>query len=721
MLIHKIRLVIAMVLCSSVLATVDVSEAQNLATVVVQVSDTNGAAVENAQAELVNPVTGVSVSAASNGAGALQFGSVAPGHYLLTVQAPGFAVYHAETDIGLGQSSVLDVHLTLSSTLETITVSAEDYPVYNAIVSPNAGVRPLKLLAGKKTSMRFYIGPQDAKNALSVDLWTVNPKILARKGILPLTVTMTCLPCENHRTQSQAITYSGKERRSSEARFYFVPQHYHSAGGMDDPIITIAITSKGQSYDHLVVPVEVVDASTTSSAQVQPDALLGTKFSVPDAVSIIPDVILSVARQASGELSVEVEPIHPDLVKRFKTRHLYHGQPRSFVVSAANVKAMQAAAEATALVLRGIVDQKDAALQEALSKTQQGIPDARLVDDLKLSQEDLISVLESFYTMGSLTYFELFQDATLRELMTQVATFVPTPSRAPRILIRTVEVSFPWQLLHDDRVKMNPDEFWGLRYDITVDSLARPYGGVLPDGTIEAKTDVSVFGAYKAGQGELPTVSVQALKQADHFKIKFGLQTVPTPQSGLSLLQALKEKKDSIKFFLVFAHGSSGTIVEKLADGNIVLMDEAQGPRIMLSKDKNGIVSPLDLMRLPVGRAVEADAFFRQNPIVFLNACDTGTSSISRSMMSLTFPEALLRLGARGVIATEAPVWNFFAYDFGNDLIDEMSKGKEMSGSLRLIRLKYLSTYGNPFGLLYSYYGSANAHVVPQQENPKSH
>jgi hypothetical protein len=52
--------------------------------------------------------------------------------------------------------------------------------------------------------------------------------------------------------------------------------------------------------------------------------------------------------------------------------------------------------------------------------------------------------------------------------------------------------------------------------------------------------------------------------------------------------------------------------------------------------------------------------FFEANPLVFLNACETGTGGLG-PFSGPSFPDTLLLMGARGVIATESPVWAYFA------------------------------------------------------------
>jgi hypothetical protein len=218
---------------------------------------------------------------------------------------------------------------------------------------------------------------------------------------------------------------------------------------------------------------------------------------------------------------------------------------------------------------------------------------------------------------------------------------------------------------------------------------------------------LSVFGLYKAGDGESPAVSVLGHQQADYFKSKMQLQQAVEIDSGVSFLRNLKQHNEYVDFIMVYSHGSSGIFVSQVG-GHLVVQREALGPRLIFSQ--NEYVGPVDIMQVAVGTDTTDRPFLQRYPIVMLNACETGTTAISTGF-GLTLPLAWLHLGARGVIATESPVSNVFALRFGNDLIDEMANGREMSQGLLAVRLKYLKA-GNPFGLLYSFYGGMAVNVA---------
>jgi hypothetical protein len=102
--------------------------------------------------------------------------------------------------------------------------------------------------------------------------------------------------------------------------------------------------------------------------------------------------------------------------------------------------------------------------------------------------------------------------------------------------------------------------------------------------------------------------------------------------------------------------------------------------------------------------------FLKSQPIVILNACETGTGGI-RAASNNGFVGALTRSGARAIFVTEGPVWANFAHHFGRDLIDQIFEGDEVRKALLDVRLKHLKEWKNPLGLLYALYGNAGARI----------
>jgi hypothetical protein len=693
---------------------------QSSGSLVGQVTDPSGAIVAKVKLELVNESGSTIATTLSDSSGSYGFRSVPFGKYTLRVTSPGFKVLVKQLEIGAGQSLRTNVVLAVGSVSQTVEVSAGgggNYypppppppPVYNAVFSPTAQNETLHLLNGRRTSLHFYIGPHNKKSALKVPLWTVNPKILKSKNNLPLTITMTCLFCSEDSVQSQVITFAANKRRSSETAFVFTPNYSLAQQGTGASDLLVDVFSQGVQYDHLAIAVYVDNQNTESTTAGEKRVEVeGTMPAAGENVTRGADLIITLQPQINGAISLQLEPIDGDLAGRFADLHLDHGQPRWFQAGDLTTDEINAIAGKAALTLRGIADQSDDALQRALAQSPNGAVNIESSDYVTLSDHDRDSVLSSFLSIGTYLYSRLFQesDPDLKELLKRLESFPLPPGRHLRILIRTNGISLPWQLLHDPS-NSNAVGFWGFRYEMTIDSLQRKYPGTVP-GTLTTGADrLSVFGVYKAGEGESPAVEVLAHQQADYFTSKMQVQQSSTVDSSLSFLQNLKQHNDNLDFIMVYSHGSSGIIVTQTGDGHLVVQREAQGPRLIFSQTE--YIGPIDIMQVAVGTDTTTRPFLQKYPIVMLNACETGTTAISTGF-GLTLPFAWLHLGARGVIATESPVSDVFALRFGNDLIDEIANGKDMSQALLDVRLKYLGM-GNPFGLLYSFYGGLGINV----------
>jgi hypothetical protein len=120
--------------------------------------------------------------------------------------------------------------------------------------------------------------------------------------------------------------------------------------------------------------------------------------------------------------------------------------------------------------------------------------------------------------------------------------------------------------------------------------------------------------------------------------------------------------------------------------------------------DLNTLLSNLPLEELYV---------FPQAPVVFLNGCETGTAGFFATT-NQDFVGTFLRMGSSAVIATEAPVWTFFGYSFGLDLLREIRSGTPIASALLNIRKQYLDQAKNPLGLIYTIFGQPDAAFVFQ-------
>jgi len=150
---------------------------------------------------------------------------------------------------------------------------------------------------------------------------------------------------------------------------------------------------------------------------------------------------------------------------------------------------------------------------------------------------------------------------------------------------------------------------------------------------------------------------------------------------------------------LTFTHGLSGTTITK--EGNV--MEFIGGPRLEFAG--NEFLPAAELNRLPNNLNLQPNdvTVLTSAPVVFLNGCETGTAGFYPTT-NLDFAGTFLRLGSRGVIVTESPVWTYFGYNFGISLLKQIRAGDAIPLAMLQTRREYLTKLNNPLGLLYTYY-----------------
>jgi len=91
------------------------------------VKDPTGAAIPNAQVELINSATGVVRTTSTNSSGGYAFPSVVPGLYSMQASATGFsAVTQQQITLEVSQTATYDFQLTVGTAQQNITVNAAE-------------------------------------------------------------------------------------------------------------------------------------------------------------------------------------------------------------------------------------------------------------------------------------------------------------------------------------------------------------------------------------------------------------------------------------------------------------------------------------------------------------------------------------------------------------------------------------------------------------------
>jgi len=318
-------------------------------------------------------------------------------------------------------------------------------------------------------------------------------------------------------------------------------------------------------------------------------------------------------------------------------------------------------------------------------------------------------LLNVMFKAGAILYRKLFvngADPDLATLMGATEKFVRKDGKPLLIRIETGGISIPWTLLHPPG-PMDQTKFWGFRYDMVIDPLGRPKAGYYP-GILQYQTGPLVFGKYKAALGRDQDVSDAADKEAQFLSATLGFKGLLKVESADAFKKALEDNEGAVRMVVVFLHARNDIAVQP-GSGGAPAQPFVEGPELLFGADDPITIGSLEELYLPL--KPEQTQVFGVRPLVFLNACQTGTGGFL-SIGDRNFPETFLDMGARGVIATEAPVWIPFADAFAQSLVKDLTGKAPVSLSLLRERVQFLKDGNNPLGLLYEYYGGVDSALV---------
>jgi hypothetical protein len=586
---------------------------------------------------------------------------------------------------------------------------------YNVNLSPvGAGING-GLIDRQPTTADFFISQ---RSEVGNTVPSANAPVSGRlesEGSQNLTITLSCAFCDGDRLLKGVIAYTPGSR-STDAIFRIVPDRRVS-NRTEDQLVFQVTGNDGIVYDNVVVPVSIVVADLRPHIGIEEDESL----QAPAATKIIPgnpsapqnsrnvDLTITIGSK-NNRVVMQLDPANPDLARLFAGKQLQSVDgstsctsigpkcvPREFQTGL-TPDGLSKELRTDYVSLDSVVSQ-DSTLHQALEGSSSTLPN--LSGNTNLSNAEEAALLEEIHDDGGLLYLDLFDgrqaDPDLGNLLKVFDGF--NKSGAP-ILLRIEEQSVfvPWQFLHPPG-PLNAQKFWGFRYEIVVDPEGRTSSGYEP-GALEYSGGSTVFGKYRAAANEDQFVSSKGDLYAQMLA-GVGLTNIKTADSKSDFLADLKRASDSVGIVAIFTHAVND--LPQSASGAAPF-----GPEVFFRQ--NDFVTVRDLRKLTLG--LSTTEIFNMHPIVFLNACETGTAG-NLATGEWNFPTQFLDMGARGVIATEAPVWPGFAYDFGSEMMKSLRNTKQpVSLVLLNTRNDFLLKNHNPLGLLYSYYGGVDAALI---------
>jgi hypothetical protein len=571
---------------------------------------------------------------------------------------------------------------------------------------PNGGAPDL-LLNKVRTRIYFSLGAPSAGNlAENREISERLRTEIQQVGDFDLYVTMTCNVCVDTSSQRASVRFLHALGASTRVAFEIIPDIERVSRDVT-PVITFSIDGGGIEFDFLRLFVRIgPQGSTTSTSGTS--SILSCVPNLSDPNERKSDLVITLGR-ADDRLTMSFVAFNPLLDALL--RKVGAGTPAAPTVFNTGVQSLATIAKTagdTYVRLEQLVTDHPE-LRNALPEVGILSPRAQIAFDDKAKS----TAIKALYDLGLDLYDTLFYltaDVRLRDILKTIEEFGDQHPNL-RILIYSRSTYLPWQLLHrpePDEANPAAEQFWGFKYIIGVIPTDPDRDcGRLP-GILTVEDDRSAL--YVHYWPDIPPQGARGTANDDMVsKLGAMFGEVLSKQFGRILmavrtkrdfLDVMKESHDNLRLVWSFTHGHSGSVFS-LIDGHRVALQRIEGQRLDLSESQFVSARDLKLATVPATKRF----YFEQRPFVFLNGCETGTQGIEGTS-DQSLPGIFIARGARGVIATEASIWDLFGYNFSGVFLEKISASATAGEAILETRREFLIEGNNPLGLLYTFYGN---------------
>lgn len=290
--------------------------------------------------------------------------------------------------------------------------------------------------------------------------------------------------------------------------------------------------------------------------------------------------------------------------------------------------------------------------------------------------------LEKLAKKGNFAFKRIFAEGIPRETVSRALKPGAT------IQLSSDEFFLPWELLYDGPLGSQVDAsyFWGMRYIISRTLIQEARPGELVSPIIHSlRPHVGMITSHDLEhvvKQEIPT-----MKNLHRSKRIFlsSLRRLKTSQRDKDLAEFGSFLRKKLQIVHLACHAC-----EKKPNSQSYLL----------------VSDDFDITMEDFGVGEYA---IKHNPFVILNACLTGTIN---PLYTSNWAALFWQRGARGVLATELHVPDWFAAAFTKELYNHFLSGKPIGEALLATRLYFWKEKHNPLGLAYALYSSPSIRIV---------
>lgn len=246
----------------------------------------------------------------------------------------------------------------------------------------------------------------------------------------------------------------------------------------------------------------------------------------------------------------------------------------------------------------------------------------------------------------------------------------------------------PWELLCDSPpdASASISYYWGMNHIISRTIIQDPRPGALVSPVMTSKRPkVGLIASDR-----LPFVEKQEIPALKHLHQKRRIALVPLRE--LSMAERISELAALGQFL-----GQEFHIVHLAC--HAYEQEPIERSYLFITKD-----FPITMIDFVVGSYI-----LTYHPLVILNACLT---SVVNPLYTSSWAEKFWEYGARGVLATDFRVPDWFAASFSQALYQELLSGVPIGEALLTLRRQFWNSERNPMGLAYALYASPSIQIA---------
>ncbi len=313
-------------------------------------------------------------------------------------------------------------------------------------------------------------------------------------------------------------------------------------------------------------------------------------------------------------------------------------------------------------------------LEELNSELQQAIEEVSCSFEKDGIRSDALAKLAQ---TGSFAFKRIFSESAPREIVNKVLKMRAT------IQFSSEDFFIPWELLYDGPLGAQTDvsHFWGMRHVVSRALIQDARPGDLDSPIIQsACPHVGLIACndleYVIGE-EIP--ALQELHRQNRILL-FPLRPLNANKRDEELEYLGSFLNDEALQIIHFACHALQT--KPISKSYLLVSDE---------------------FSISIEDFIVREFEIKHKPLVILNACITGTMS---PLYTSNWAALFWEHGARGVLATEFHVPDWFAAAFTKELYDHLLLGKPIGEALLATRHYFWEKEHNPLGLAYALYSS---------------